>query len=55
MVLVSKMTRVSKTKSKLYAIGRVISGKIYHCLKVRILSDNYVKGKKIDLFEKFLP
>jgi len=55
MVLVSKITRFSKTDSKLYAIGRVLSGKISKYLKVRILSDNYVKEKNIDLFEKNLP
>merc|ERR1712088_1257637 len=51
MMYISKMVPTSD-KGRLYAFGRVFSGKIATGLKCRIMGPNFTPGKKEDLYEK---
>ena len=51
MLYISKMVPTAD-KSRFYAFGRVLSGKVATGQKVRIMGPNYKPGKKEDLFEK---
>ena len=48
MMFVSKMVPTSDN-GRFYAFGRVFSGKIKQCEKVRILGPQYIPGKQRDL------
>merc|ERR1711974_329410 len=51
MLYVSKMVPTSD-KGRLYAFGRVFSGKVATGQKARIMGPNFVPGQKTDLYEK---
>ena len=51
MLYISKMVPTTD-KSRFFAFGRVLSGKVATGQKVRIMGPNYKPGKKDDLFEK---
>merc|ERR1711974_134808 len=51
MLYVSKMVPTSD-KGRLYAFGRVFSGKVATGQKCRIMGPNFVPGQKTDLYEK---
>lgn len=51
MIFISKMVPTTD-HSRFFAFGRVFSGTVSTGQKVRILGQNYVPGKKEDLYEK---
>merc|ERR1711962_561343 len=51
MMYVSKMVP-SSDKGRIYAFGRVYSGKVATGMKARIMGPNFVPGKKEDLYNK---